>query len=376
MFSFKVAYRFLISNKGQMVLITLGIAIGVSVQVFIGSLITGLQSNLIETTVGRSPHITITEQRKGDPITDWQNQVEANDSSIRIISPVLDVNGFLVTDQSYPIVMRGFDLEKANSIYRFDQQLIEGSMPIRDNEVLLGTNLVEELNVKIGDTLLMQSPKGKQVDVTLVGIYDLKVAAINNSWVVTTLPTTQVFGNLKDSITSFELQVTDVFKADEVAKTIKTDLVVTNWKETNAQLLSGLSGQSISSLMIQVFVLVSVVLGIASVLIISVVQKRKQIGILKAMGLKKRQASTIFLAQGLILGVLGATLGILFGLGLLWSFTTFAVNPDGTAVVPISLNTMSLLYSWIIAVVAALLASIIPSLSSSKLSPIEVIKNG
>lgn len=376
MFSFKVAYRFLISNKGQMVLITLGIAIGVSVQVFIGSLITGLQSNLIETTVGRSPHITITEQRKGDPITDWQNQIEANDSSIRIISPVLDVNGFLVTDQSYPIVMRGFDLEKANSIYRFDQQLIEGSMPIRDNEVLLGTNLVEELNVKIGDTLLMQSPKGKQVDVTLVGIYDLKVAAINNSWVVTTLPTTQVFGNLKDSITSFELQVTDVFKADEVAKTIKTDLVVTNWKETNAQLLSGLSGQSISSLMIQVFVLVSVVLGIASVLIISVVQKRKQIGILKAMGLKKRQASTIFLAQGLILGVLGATLGILFGLGLLWSFTTFAVNPDGTAVVPISLNTMSLLYSWIIAVVAALLASIIPSLSSSKLSPIEVIKNG
>ncbi len=376
MFSFKVAWRFLTSNKGQMILISLGIAIGVSVQVFIGSLITGLQSNLIDTTVGRSAHIVVQEEKKGTPITSWQSSIEANDPAITVISPVLDVNGFLITDQSAPILVRGFDFEYANKIYRFDSQLKSGDMPIKPNEVLLGSNLVDELKLSIGDIVTLQSAKGEQLKVKLVGVFDLKVAAINNSWVVTTLETAQTFGGFDDVITSFELQVNDVFKADEIAKTVKTDLRVTNWKDANAQLLSGLSGQSVSSLMIQVFVLVSVVLGIASVLIISVVQKRRQIGILKAMGLKKRQSITIFLAQGLMLGVIGATLGILLGVGLLWSFSTFALNPEGQPVVPVVLDGMFLLFSWLIAVMASLLASIIPSLSSSKLSPIEVIKNG
>jgi ABC-type transport system, involved in lipoprotein release, permease component len=133
-----------------------------------------------------------------------------------------------------------------------------------------------------------------------------------------------IFGN-DNQLTSIEMQVKDVFKADIIADEIekdinKTTIDVLNWKEENEELLSGLSGQSASSIMIQVFVLLAVLLGISSVLAISVVQKSKQLGILKAMGIKDRQASYIFVFQGLILGILGAILGIIFGVLLTYVF--------------------------------------------------------
>jgi lipoprotein-releasing system permease protein len=128
--------------------------------------------------------------------------------------------------------------------------------------------------------------------------------------------------------------------------------------------------------MIQVFVIISVVLGIASVLAISVVQKSRQIGILKAMGIKDSTSSLIFLLQGFMLGVFGGVLGILLGFGLLYSFTSFALNPDGTPVVPILINVNFIGFSALVAITASTLAALIPARRSSKLNPIEVIKNG
>ena len=127
--------------------------------------------------------------------------------------------------------------------------------------------------------------------------------------------------------------------------------------------------------MIQVFVMISVLLGIASVLAITVVQKSKQIGILKAMGIKDKTASLIFLFQGLLLGIAGGILGVALGLGLAFVFTKFAVNSDGTPVVPLYIDYKFILLSALIAVGASTLAALIPARKSLKLNPIEVIRN-
>lgn len=175
------------------------------------------------------------------------------------------------------------------------------------------------------------------------------------------------------------MQSTDVFKADTIAQeiqaTLPTGLTVDNWKDQNSALLSGLNGQSVSSYMIQVFVLISVLLGIASVLAITVVQKSKQIGILKAMGIRDNTASQIFIIEGLLLGLAGAVLGILLGLGLAFAFTRFALNPDGTPVVPLFINPLFIALSAGVAVVVSTLAALIPARNTSKLDPIEVIRN-
>jgi lipoprotein-releasing system permease protein len=167
---------------------------------------------------------------------------------------------------------------------------------------------------------------------------------------------------------------------DEIAAKITTalgndNIKVDNWKAQNEQLLSGLQGQSISSIMIQVFVLISVVLGIASVLVITVIQKSRQIGILKAMGIKNSSTSYIFLFEGLILGFFGAILGILFGLGLAFAFTKFALNPDGTPVIALYISYPFIAISGLIAIGSSILAALMPAIRSSKLNPIDIIRN-
>jgi lipoprotein-releasing system permease protein len=384
---FKIAVRFLKSSKGQTILIATGIAIGVSVQIFIGSLIQGLQKSLIDKTIGNSSQITIKSNKEDKTIENWEekiSQIKATDSRIEKISPAADSPAFIkYNDKSAPIIIRGLNLEPEVDLYSIKSKIYSGQAPENLYEVLIGKNLQEELSLNLGEKISLITPNGKTKQATIVGFYDLKVAAINKSWIISSLETSQDIFDFSSKVTSIEMQLNskDVFKADEIAIILKdkladTSIKVENWKAQNEELLSGLNGQSVSSLMIQVFVLISVTLGIASVLAVTVVQKSKQIGILKAMGIKDRDASKIFLYQGMLLGIAGALLGIIFGISLMLVFTKFALNPDGTPVIPIYLDYKFIAISGIIAVTSASLASLIPARSSSKLEPIEVIKNG
>jgi lipoprotein-releasing system permease protein len=376
--AFAIAKRFLTYSKGQTLAIMLGIAIGVSVQIFIGLLITGLQTGLIDKTVGNSAHIIVTQ------VDDEAFSVsQSGFTTLKEFTSVsYAVDGALVArigDVSASALLRSAD-DGALAIYDYENALTDGRLPKANEEVILGSLLAEELGVDVGDSLTLQTFTNATTEVTIVGIFDLSVAAINERWMVGTPQGAQSLFGLGNQITSIEIQVKDVFAADALALTLKDDLrsdyAVVDWKSQNESLLSGLNGQSISSLMIQIFVLISVVLGIASVLAITVLQKSKQIGILKAMGINDTKASLIFLFQGMILGVFGALLGVALGVGLLVSFTTFARNPDGTALIPITFDIPFILFSAGVALVSAMIASLIPANRTRKLSPIEVIRNG
>lgn len=383
-FSLKVAIRFLLSNKGQTILIALGIAIGISVQIFIGSLIQGLQRDLIDKTVGTSPHIYVIADKNKSVIENYKTQVDKAKimNGIKYVSTAVDRNAFIKTiEGNYTVLVRGFDLEEANNIYKLKDRIIEGHLPTNDNQILIGKKLKEEANLKVGEIYKMVTPEGVKKDYIVAGVFDLKVASINRSWVITKTNVAQDLFNLKDKITSIEIQVNDVFLADTIASDFEKDftfanLGIKNWKSENEQLLSGLDGQTISSIMIQTFVMISVVLGISSVLAISVSQKSRQIGILKAMGITNKKASLIFLFQGLMLGILGAILGIVLGIGLLYVFTTFAVGSDGAPIIAIFIDPNFILLSGLIAILASSIASVIPAFKSSRLDPMEVIRNG
>ena len=310
--------------------------------------------------------------------------VKKSSSSIKTISVAADGAGFAEAEnESVPILIRGFQMEEANMIYNISARLVEGKLPTRNLQTAIGTELAQKLGAKVGSEITVSVPRGDTVKMKVTGIFDLQVAALNRTWIITNLETSQSILKIGDEITSIEMQIRDVFSADMEGRKIrqrlldpKRELKVDNWKAMNSQLLSGLKGQSISSYMIQVFVLIAVLLGISSVLAISVVQKSKQIGILKAMGIKDFSASMIFVYQGLLLGFLGAVTGIGMGFGLLEMFAKFAVNEKGAPIVPVALDTKFILISGAFAVGSAVVASIIPARLSSKLNPIEVIKNG
>jgi lipoprotein-releasing system permease protein len=384
MVAFKIARRFLSANRGQTALIITGIAVGVAVQVFVGVLITSLQGTLIDRTIGGSSQVTVVPAGDGATISDWQGLVDTarNDQDIKSVSPAADSSAFLIrSNRTLPILLRGFNMDDADKIYGISGHIYQGRRPSAPGEVLTGKELTKELGLVLGDRVELFTSSGSRSNLTVVGFYDLKVASLNKLWVLTTLETSQSVFGLGSNITSIEMQVKDIFKADAVASDLsralgRTDVSVENWKDQNAELLSGLQGQSVSSYMIQVFVLASVIIAIASVLAIKVLQKSKEIGILKAMGIKDRSAGQIFVYQGLMLGAGGAITGILLALLLLMGFTLGARNPDGTALIDIRFDYLFIIGSGLVATVSAALASAIPARTTTRLSPIEVIRNG
>lgn len=382
--AFSIAIRFLKSSKGQTALIVIGIMIGVAVQIFIGSLIDGLQVSLVDRTIGSSSHITITSSNNENFFENNQELIEdlKEDERLSAVSNAFDATGFIIEDEeSSPVLMRGFEFKDANEIYNFPEVLIEGNLPEEENEIIIGQNLAEESDYLIGDIIEFITPTGDLEDLSITGVFDLGVASLNESWLITELETAQTIFEEEGNVSAIETQVTEIFDADIVADDIEAQiddlgLTTSNWKDENEQLLSGLTGQSISSYMIQVFVLIAVLLGIASVLAISAVQKSKQLGILKAMGIQDRTAGQIFLLQGLVLGTIGSIIGTGLGIGLMYGFSTFVKNADGTALVPFYVNPTFVIGSAVIAIIASTIAAFIPAKNSARLNPMEVIKNG
>jgi lipoprotein-releasing system permease protein len=379
--AFQIAKRFLLASKKQTLVIILGIAVGVSVQVFIGALISGLQQSLVDTTIGSRSQITITvdETEYIDNYSNLINQTENSSKNISVITPTITSGGQLVNGESNEnTVLRGFDFQTADKIYKFEDKLVGDNsvLPTNNNEIVIGINLKTNLGLDIGDTVQFTSPTLGNHDLEVVGFFDFEVSEINNTWAIAKLSTVQSILGEGDVVAALEMQLVEVFDAEDVTKTeivtaIGDDYNVSTWISENASLLSGLQGQSISSLMIQIFVIVSVVLGISSTLAITVLQKSKQLGILKAMGIKDADASFIFLFEGLLLGVFGAIVGILLGIGLLYAFTTFS----GTDI-PITIDAGFLLLSAGIAIAASTIAALSPAIKSSKLTVMEVIRNG
>lgn len=402
-FEWKVAVRFLREGKGQTLFILLGITVGVGVMVFINTLITGLQDNMIDKAIGDSPHVWISGEddfyrlqtadenshslrgnfiEKDTSLGDWETieEILAGREEISAVSPVAEGNGFLnKSGKTSPVLVRGVDLEKADEIYKITDRLIDGMGILYGNYVLIGKELAEENEIVVHDAITIQLANGTTQTFTVSGIFDLENKALNSSWIFMDVTRAQKLLGLRNHVSSIEMQVYDVFDAERVMTSIanRFDGIHTeNWMESNASLLTALQSQRQSSLMIQGFVLLAVTLGISSVLAVSVVQKSKQLGILKAMGTKNRSASRIFLFQGGLLGIVGSTLGAGLGIALVKAFLWGTSLKTGVPLFPLQLKAESIIPICLLAVVACTIAAFLPARKSSKLNPVEVIRHG
>lgn len=161
MLPFSIAWRFLKSSKGQSFLIALGIAIGVSVQIFIGSLIQGLQIDLVDTTIGSQPQITISTGDKDQKIGDYEtllSQTAQNFPGVKYVSPVADGPALItINSDNFSILMRGMRFADSDGIYKINDRLVDGTLPVNANEVLIGRQLQEETGLVLGDDISILS---------------------------------------------------------------------------------------------------------------------------------------------------------------------------------------------------------------------------
>jgi len=403
-FEWFVALRYMRAARGQTVMILAAVSIGVSVLVFLSALIGGLQTSLIAKTLGSQPHVTLRMPREearalvpaGDgtaiarvyeqrpqrlrSIDQWPTILADVETMAGVIavSPSVTGAGFAVrAEAKSAIVIRGVDPDRFRAIIDVTARLTAGRFELDGDDVVIGAKLATELGVAVGDKLRIASSEGVDQVATIRGIFALGNENVDATWVLTSLRQAQALFGLPSGVTTIELKVAKVFEAERIATSLRerTGLRADSWMTVNAELLAGLSAQSSSKAMIQFFVIVAVALGIASVLIVSVVQKSREIGILRAVGTPARRILMVFLIQGGVLGVVGSILGS--GLGALFSklFEALMSDPSGAPKFPVQLDLSLFVWSTALAIGVGLLSAVIPARRASRLDPATAIRN-
>ncbi|MCC7042638.1 MAG: ABC transporter permease [Acidobacteria bacterium] len=404
-FQWFVALRYMRDARGQTALILAAVSVGVSVIVFLSALINGLQASLIATTLGSQAHVIIRVPRE-EPrplvqatdtqvvarsiqpasqrlrsIDQWPRVMDdaRRQPGVTAVSPTVTGSGVATRlDANEPIVIRGIEPDLFVDIIDLPSRIVDGHFEVGGGLVVIGEGLASELGVGVGEKLRISSTETVEDVVTVAGVFALGNDAVDASWVVTSLRHAQALFALPGGATSIEMKVSDVFEAEAVAAVVRdrTSLDAESWMTLNASLLSGLSAQASSKTMIQFFVVVTVALGIASVLIVSVVQKSREIGILRAVGTPAHRVLTIFLIQGGVLGLLGSVIGSALGVAFAKGFEAFTVNPDGTPRFLVQVDLPLLISATALATSVGLAAAVIPARRAARLDPATAIRGG
>ena len=403
-FELIVALRYLREGRGQTWLILTGISVGVGVIVFLSALITGLQANLIERTLGSQAHVVVRppeemprvltpggEEVRGvrvqrppqrvRSITRWQ-RVAADIESLSgvvAVAPTVAGPAMAVRGQgSSAVAVRGVDPESYGRIVDIGSRIIQGSVELGSSQALVGTELAADLGLGVGDRVRLQAGDERASVFTVTGVFDFGARDLNERWVFVSLRAGQALFGLEGGVSTIEVLGTEIFQAEALAGRIaeRTGLPAESWMATNAQLLVALRSQGSSSTMIQVFVVLAVALGIASVLAVSVVQKAREIGILRATGTSTGKVMRVFLIQGGLLGLGGAVVGVGIGSALALLFASLAQNPDGSATFPVALTPALFGRAMLTAVVVGIVSAVLPARRAARLDPADAIRNG
>ncbi|MTD33482.1 ABC transporter permease [Paludibacterium denitrificans] len=401
-FEWAVALRLLREGRFQTVLILAGVTIGVAVVVYITAIVNGLQSNIIDKTLSTQAHIVLKpledENRRlivpsggvqvmaevakrttrENTIDNWQHRMALvrQIPGITAAAAMASGPGFATKGGvQESISLMGVELADYLKVVRLDNKLVKGQVKLPNGSVMIGMELARKLGLAPGDRLRVVSATGSADSYTISAVLDFGLKDLNARWVMLPLRAAQSLLGYQLDVTEIYLKTADLFQADRLAEEAasRTGLMADSWKTTNAQLVTALRSQSASSNMIKVFVSLAIALGIASVLVVSVVQRQREIGILRAMGTARR-ILLIFLIQGGIVGLFGSVFGSGLGALLALGFTKLARNTDGSPLFPVVVTPSLFVVTAVIATLVGVLAALAPARRAAKLDPVEAIR--
>lgn len=402
-FEWRVAVRFLTEGRFQSLLIIVGVAAGVAVVAYISALITGLQRNTLEKTLGAQAHVSVSpldervtpalppqagtlrwsdtqaRAQRLQTITNWQAiaTLLAQRPGVAAVSPMTSGAALAQRGEATrAIALSGVELSRYDRIVNLRSKLVAGQLTLSPGEAIIGQTLAQDLGVRVGDRITVVINERRET-VRLTGLVDLGIKDLNRRMVLVPLRSAQTLLNLPGGVTQIDLRLDDVWTAQTLAQGLARELPnkVESWQEANAQLVSALRAQSVSTAVIRTVVMLVVVLGIASVLVVSVVQKQREIGILRAMGTTRGQILRVFLLQGVLVATLGSLLGVLLAVGLIAGFTAFVKGSDGLPLFAITLPPAMALQIVLVTSVAGVLAAVAPARRAAYMDPAQAIRS-
>ncbi len=367
-----------------------GIAIGVMALIVVIAVMTGFQDEIRDRILGVNPHMLISDLSGEIVNPDQVVAAVKNTEGVAAAFPFITFQGLAQSGQRVSgVVVKGMDPKDLSFLSHLVK---EGSIDaLREKgTVLVAKELARELGVKTGDVFTILVPFGgispmgatpETVRVRVGGIFQTGMYDIDNMLMVMSLADVQAL--LGGGITGIEVKLKDVYAADTVRAAVAQKLglryIIRTWTEMNRNLFSALKLEKIAMFIILVLIIFVASFNIISSLVMTVMEKKKDIAILKAMGAKNRSIMKIFMAEGLTIGVFGALVGSVIGYLMCviqnWlhviklSEEVYTIN-----VLPMKIGVTDVLLIASVTIVICLLATLYPSYKATKIDPVETLR--
>lgn len=403
-FELHIALRYLLARRRQAfisvisVFSTVGVIVGVMAVIVALAIMTGLQQELRDRILGSSPHVYVW---KASGLTDYHAEADKIRRLPHVVgaAPAILGQGLLsVAQETVPVQIKGIDPALEPQVTDLKQALRSGSLEALNaptngtaDGILLGKDLAARLNVDTGDDVMLTTPQGtltpmgmfpKTRRLHVVGTFSLGLLEFDSTYGYVSLDVAKrLLG--KDKVDHIQVRVDDIWAASDVADSIPLTLgeeyIKQDWKEMNRQLFSALWLEKIAvSLAIGLIVMVAA-LNIVTSLILLVMEKNRDIAILKTMGASSKSVTIIFMMQGLIIGIVGTTIGGAGGYALATVFDRYQlirvpIDVYQISHLPFTVLPQDFLLVIVAAVIVCFLATIYPSRQAAGLDPAQALR--
>jgi len=400
-YALKIATRYLTASKAQTALLVFGVAIGVFIFIFMSALIGGLAEFIMARTAGDLAHITI-QAEEVDPILlrapQGQTILLVQETSSQTTAVLKDTAAFIPLIEALPQVtgtssqingsgflkrgaqvtqvsITGLEPGKESVIANLASYITEGTANLGTGDILLGKTLVDDMSLRLGQTVRLESSGGIDALLTISGVYEMGSGGPDRTQAYVSLATARTLFAMPQGVTRVEIKLSDLYAADTIAPRIRalTGLDAKSWTEQAAQLLEALKAQAQTGYILKAFALLTIVIGVASALLLSTYRRRPEIGIMRAMGAGQWFVMVVFVTQGALIGLMGALFGAASGYLVLLAFPARDSFAPGQSGLPIDITQGAYGLAIILTTLGAILASILPARSAARLDPVTAI---
>jgi len=397
LYSIKIAIRYLTATRGQSLLLVLGVAVGVYVFVFMSALIGGLAVLLIDRTVGSIAHVIIEPADRNPALLQEapgtllavlkSSQQRPTLQSAEAYLPILETaphvsvvvgkllgNGFMLKGEAVaPVQITGLEAKDISAIADIEAGLVAGSSELMLGTAVVGSGLAESLGIGIGQSLVIRSERDVEQSITIGGIFELGLAAVDDAAVYLNIRAARVLLDMPEGLSRYDIKLDDLQQARMVADDLRarTGLQATAWQDQNSQLLEGLTAQARSGDLIKGFALVTIIIGVASALLLSTYRRQSEIGIMRAMGASRGFVVIVFVIQGALIGLAGGLLGAGMGYLSLLPFPPPEATSGGG--LPVDYRQGAYGAAIVLTLAGAIAAALWPAYAASRIDPVKAI---
>jgi lipoprotein-releasing system permease protein len=418
-FELQLALRYLRPKRTFVSVITLisiiGVTLGVAVLIIVISVMTGFDKELRDKILGFDPHLRMTHYNNR-PLKNYREiaRLASSNENVRALAPYVMQQVFVRTEPEFgepayaAQYVRGIDPKAESGISVIPKSVVQGEFNLRGNRILIGQVFAQNMNLRVGDRLLLMSGRELEAmaraqknekadtvvpdDFEIAGIFDVGHYEYNAAFIVASLVTAQELYGMGDAVNGLSVMLRNPDAANEVRKQLSLaiggDIAISTWIEEHSTFLDALIVEKNVMFYLLFFIMIVAAFGIMSAQITFVVQKTREIGMLKALGASSFQIIWVFLAQSLMVGVVGVTVGFILGrlaVGYRNEFLGLLRRLFGFELFPAKLYMFNQLPALIVpqdvalicgaSLVICVLAGLFPAVNAARLHPVEALRH-